>query len=104
MLQASEARSDLIFLERTSRRYEVLGLDRSLLPDEQSVSLNIEFQDSMLRTELESERESESSFESHSITGKAFKLLSKVRLNNSQDSFESMLSRRDRFEMVVWCC
>lgn len=80
---ASEARSDLIFFERTSRRYELLGLDRPLLPNEQSDSISIEFQDSMLRTELESERESESSFESHSMTGNAFKLFSKFRLNNS---------------------
>lgn len=83
MSLASEARSDLIFFERTSRRYEALGLDRPLLPNETSDSANTEFQDSMLRTELESERQSESSFESHSIIGNALALLSKLRLNNS---------------------
>mmetsp|Transcript_7132 Transcript_7132/g.16121 ORF Transcript_7132/g.16121 Transcript_7132/m.16121 type:complete len:101 (-) Transcript_7132:252-554(-) len=66
---ASEERSDLIFLERTSR-LEVLEVHRSLLPNEQSKSAKTELQESMLRTELESE--SESSFRSHSITGKAF--------------------------------
>ena len=101
---ASEARSDLNFLERTSRRCELLGLDRPLLPNEQSVSVNTEFQDSMLRTELESDSESESSFESHSITGKALKLSSKFRLNNWQDSAESIPPRRDPFEIVVLCC
>lgn len=101
---ASEARSLLIFLERTSRRDEVLGLHRPLLPSEQSVSVNSEFQDSMLRTELESERESESSLESHSITGKASTLLSKFRLKNSYDSFVSMFSRRAPFDMVLCCC
>ncbi len=80
---ASEARSDLIFFERTSRRYEAFGFDRPLLPKEQSDSINTGFHDSILRTELESERESESSFGSHSITGNALTLLSKLRLNNS---------------------
>lgn len=102
---ASEARSDLNFLERTSRRCELLGLDRPLLPNKQSVSVNTEFQDSMLRTELqESDSESESSFESHSITGKALKLSSKFRLNNWQDSAVSIPPRRDRFETVVLFC
>lgn len=104
MSLASEARSDLIFFERTSRRYEVLGLDRPLLPNEQLDSINTEFQDSMLRTELESERESESSLESHSIIGNALKLSSKFRLNNSQDNFESMLPCREPFETVILCC
>jgi len=99
---ASEARSDLNFLERTSRRCELLGLDRPLLPNKQSVSVNTEFQDSML--ELESDSESESSFESHSITGKALKLSSKFRLNNWQDSAVSIPPRRDRFETVVLFC
>jgi len=80
---ASDERSDLIFFERTSRRYGVLGLSRPLLPKEVSVSVNIEFQDSMLRTELVSESESESSFESHSMIGNAFKLVSKFKLNSS---------------------
>ena len=86
MSLASEARSDLIFLERTSRRYEVLVLDRPLLPNEQSLSINSAFQHSMLLTlltELESEKESESSFETHSMTGNAVKLFSKFRLKKS---------------------
>jgi len=69
MSLASEARSDLIFFERTRRRCDFFALDRPLLPKEESDSIRTEFQDSMLRTELESERESESSFESHSMIG-----------------------------------
>ena len=48
-----------------------LDLDRPLLPNDESESIKTEFQDSKLRIELESERESESSFESHSMTGNA---------------------------------
>jgi len=55
---ASEDRSDLIFLERTSLRDEVLEEHRPRLPNEQSKSARTELQESMLRTELESESES----------------------------------------------
>ena len=106
MLRASDERSDLIFLERMSRRDEVLGLHRSLLPSElsESKSVNTGFQESMLRTELESGRESEYSVESHSITGKALTLSSKLRLKNLKDNFESMLPCRASFDIVVWWC
>lgn len=86
---ASEDRSDLIFLERTSLRDEFLVEHRPRLPNEQSKSSKTE---SMLRIELESE--SESSFGSHWMTGNVLRLSSsKFSRKSSPESFESSLPR-----------
>lgn len=95
MPRARDERSDLIFLERTRRLDDDrLSVRPRLLPrwqllPESSKSLRKELQESMLLTDSES---SESSFESHSIAGKAWTLSSKLSANSPHANLESSLA------------
>lgn len=92
-LRASEARLDLIFLDRRRRRDDdnLPLLPNVLSEDESDQSVKTVFQESILRIESESD----SSLLSHSITGKALTLLVlsslKFSVKKSRESFESTL-------------
>lgn len=94
MLRAREERLDLIFLDRTRRREATESLRLRLLPSTslyESLSLKsppkMEFQESVLRTDSESE----SSFTSHWMMGNALEVSSKIRFIREQESLESTL-------------
>eukprot|EP00980_Cylindrotheca_fusiformis_P023165 scaffold10199_cov146-Cylindrotheca_fusiformis.AAC.22 len=86
--KGSEARSDLIFLERTRRLLLApLSSRRPLFPREPvESSPSKEFTVSMLRM---LDAESKSSSESHSIAGKATTSSVKLRSNSAQDKDRS---------------
>jgi hypothetical protein len=116
-LIASDARPDLIFLERTRRRCDddgddvVFDIFRLLLPNVSDGSAKSddrnESQESILFTDSESDS---LSLLSHSITGKALTLLLlkvvlslKVRPKNSQEREESTLLPILTASLVLYC-